>query len=1437
MKRFNSGRFVSIILICLFSLGSSEILSGAPYQNPPPRSEDLVGKWDFREGKGQYTSDGSGGGNIGVLGLSTDSDGQDPAWTSGLHDDALDFDGYDDLVNCGKNDSFRFNMGSFSLEAWVHIDENLTDNIGGILGRFQSTTGEGFLLDVLSGEGYGGLDSRYGQVCFSMNDGKLNSTWRVAEGHYGSSNGLIDIAVYDGDLFAVSSSGDLIRWTGSGWVREASPYSGEPITCLAVYNGDLYGSTGTSGYLVRWAGNSWVPAASPFTGQIIRCLAVYNGKLYGGTSPNGMLLEWNGSGPLRLAASQFGTETEITDLCVYNDQLYAITSPGGCLFQWNRVGSWSSKAVLGSGMDTLEVFKGRLFAANGDLFEWNGFNEWIRRADKSGGEGVESLCVYNGRLYGGTSVNGKLLEWDEVDSWLERAPNLDPEFSINSLRVFDGRLFAAPSGQGKLLEWSSGCSVTLDDGLPPGWSHIVAVRDSTLGRMRLYLNGRLRGTSREFLPMHFDLGNTDHLLIGVGSQDYFNGRIDRVRIFSTAVNEGFVRDEFDFFHREWTVPGPPSDPFVRAGDRFVNVTWGLPLFNGTNPLLGFRIYRGTNKDELKPYNDTSRIVHFLNDTNVSYGVRYFYLINSFTDAGESPGDELVSGIPSGRPTPPMNVTVKTGDGYVNMSWKPPLMDKGSNITQYRIERGLDLESLSDLIIRGSDRTYYNDTIVDNRQAYYYRVFAVNDVGESEPSSTVSAVPKKLPPPVNSLEYHPCDYGADLTWKRSPDPYFEHFNLYRGSRELISGGLMGYYYSNIDHTNLSHVSQDMQIDFDWGLEPPIPRMGDNEYSVRWEGFLKATHTGSHTIALRVDGGVRVWIDSIPTINTWVDGWHEELSASVYLTEGEHMLKIDYFNRESRGAIRLMWAPPETETHIIPMESLFGYHITYELIAQTELNRYTDTDLEIAKAYYYYVRAENDAGESPMGNIIEVYPIGRSGPPTAFSIELWDEVVGLKWGPPSETRGSDVLEYRIYRANGTQKVELYANVSGDVFGFNDTDIVNGLTYFYFVTAVNGAGESPGTTSIMAVPIGRPSPPTNPKVELHDEGVKASWASPVFDGGATLRGFNVYRSVNGGNRTFIYWVNDFLVHAHIDADVEEGNTYDYWITALNQVGESTFSENVSIYYPVVDTDDEVVEDEDDDRQNEGEFPTGPVIGVVVVVLLALLIVILLIMRSRKNRKEELMIGPVPVGAPPEVGMDGTYDIFHPDGEEFDEFGQPLIRDLPTIQPDMRLPAPANGQGYPRQGYSKEGYQPGQEWIQQMPQQYQQGYPVQQEPGYQLPPEQEYYLQEGYPPVEEQQGYYPDGYGDSYQYSPPGVAPQEYSEGQEYYQQVGAGTEMGHLPPDQSGDIGQGGPLEEGYYRDGLGPGDAEYLGGMQTGGNLPPGEVEERDLRLPGSDEEEG
>ena len=81
-------------------------------------------------------------------------------------------------------------------------------------------------------------------------------------------------------------------------------------------------------------------------------------------------------------------------------------------------------------------------------------NAWVQKAPYSGEKWIRSLCVYNGKLYGGTSENGKLYEWNGTDAWVVKAPKLGAETNIISLCVYNGKLYGGTQQSGKLYEWN-----------------------------------------------------------------------------------------------------------------------------------------------------------------------------------------------------------------------------------------------------------------------------------------------------------------------------------------------------------------------------------------------------------------------------------------------------------------------------------------------------------------------------------------------------------------------------------------------------------------------------------------------------------------------------------------------------------------------------------------------------------------------------------------------------------------------------------------------------------------------------------------------------------------------------------------------------------------------------------------------------------------------
>ena len=68
------------------------------------------------------------------------------------------------------------------------------------------------------------------------------------------------------------------------------------------------------------------------------------------------------------------------------------------------------------------------------------------------------------------------------------------------------------------------------------------------------------------------------------------------------------------------------------------------------------------------------------------------------------------------------------------------------------------------------------------------------------------------------------------------------------------------------------------------------------------------------------------------------------------------------------------------------------------------------------------------------------------------------VNVAWSVPSNTGGSAITGYRVYRGTTSPgQTTLVANL-GNVLSYKDTTTTRGATYYYAVSAVNSVGEGP-------------------------------------------------------------------------------------------------------------------------------------------------------------------------------------------------------------------------------------------------------------------------------------------------------------------------------------------------------------------------------------------
>jgi fibronectin type 3 domain-containing protein len=137
------------------------------------------------------------------------------------------------------------------------------------------------------------------------------------------------------------------------------------------------------------------------------------------------------------------------------------------------------------------------------------------------------------------------------------------------------------------------------------------------------------------------------------------------------------------------------------------------------------------------------------------------------------------------PSAPQNLQASWGDEFVNISWLAPADDGNSAITNYKIYRGLSSGSETELTMIGNI-TYYNNTLLTNGVTYYYKVSAVNGVGEGPMSGGTSETPATIPSAPQNLTAAAGDGYVEIAWSAPSDIGGSAVTNYRIFRANVSG---------------------------------------------------------------------------------------------------------------------------------------------------------------------------------------------------------------------------------------------------------------------------------------------------------------------------------------------------------------------------------------------------------------------------------------------------------------------------------------------------------------------------------------------------------------------------------------------------------------------------------------------------------------------------
>lgn len=514
-------------------------------------------------------------------------------------------------------------------------------------------------------------------------------------------------------------------------------------------------------------------------------------------------------------------------------------------------------------------------------------------------------------------------------------------------------------------------------------------------------------------------------LIEIGNVTFYNDTtITNGNIYYYYISAKNVVGEGPFSNEVNATPGAipdaPTDLNSTAGDSYVNITWTIPVSSGGFPITNYIIYRGTTSGVTTFLEEIGNVTYY-NDTDVMNGVTYYYKVSARNVVGEGPLSNEADATPLGPPLDPQNLQASPGDSYVYLTWEVPAFDGGSPVTNYRIYRG-PMSDAEIFLVEIGNLTSYNDANLDNGVIYFYKVKAVNSVGEGQFSNEANAIPAAIPGAPTDLSATSYDSYIRLTWitpTSTGGSPITNYIIYRGT---TSGSLtflteIGVTLSYDDSTVSSGITYYYKVS-------AKNAVGEGPSSNEANAILLVTPSSPQNP--QASAG-----DSYVNISWEIPAFNGGSSITNY---------IIYRGNTSGG-----------ETYLIEIGDVLYYN---------------DTSINNGVTYYYKVSAKNAVGEGPLSDEVTALPIGSPEAPQNPQVIAGDSIVNITWNTPASDGGSPIIKYRIYRGT-TSGGEAFLIEVDDISYYEDTGVTNGNSYYYRVSAVNAIGEGLLSIEVNAIP----------------------------------------------------------------------------------------------------------------------------------------------------------------------------------------------------------------------------------------------------------------------------------------------------------------------------------------------------------------------------------
>ena len=733
----------------------------------------------------------------------------------------------------------------------------------------------------------------------------------------------------------------------------------------------------------------------------------------------------------------------------------------------------------------------------------------------------------------------------------------------------------AKAGNGEItVTWAAPADTGIVDGLKAGITSFRVYYDEGTG------SGDI--TTNNYYEIPFGDTSAEPSL-GIGNLD--NGKTYVIAV--VAINdegEGPRSEPATSQPREEN--RPPTAPAITeaiAMDGEVKLTWSPPADTGmvegiAGSLVAYGVYfaRGeapTESSEVRMIfnvNDTSLVIDELENA-----APYQFSVRAYTTAGESDLSEPREAAPKeddrvpGAPGQPSAVLDTSG---VRVSWPAPddvgiVKGEAGRITGYNIHYSLDADDIQNGAVEevrpaGKEVPLTWAFTLADGGSYYFAVAAVTGAGAGELSAAVQT--DRAPGKPSKPQALPGDGTITVRWHAPADS---------GILGGVEGEITGYkvYYK--------------------------------EEGAVGEPAFKDLRASDREVVLDLTNGIKYFV-SVAAVNGAGEGEpSEEKEAEptagpladrvpdepwdVRVIEGDEALSVTWRDPADRGVFQGQEAVI-TKFEVYYAEGTLDPDALTPREVDLEANPDAERKVELTgltngTTYKVAVRTVTPAGTSPLTAEIEGTPQLSDQVPGIPSITLTEaehEKVTISWSAPDTPgfvngREAAITGYKIYYERGVEPAKTSSFVEiedGAALEGAVTNLVNGRTYHFAVSALNGAGEGELSDPKTAQPYrAADRPPGAPRQELAplptttEKEARVSWEAPDDtgkEGGVTavITGYRVYYRLTGGTLTkdngSIEDVDDAAERGAVISGLTNGVEYQFAVTAVNAAGEGGLS-----------------------------------------------------------------------------------------------------------------------------------------------------------------------------------------------------------------------------------------------------------------------------------------